>query len=302
MKPRDIALAVVIAAIWGFNFIAIKLGVTAVPPFFLTALRFMLAAFPALLFIARPKEGFGWVAGFGLVLGVGQFGFLFLAVRLGLPAGLTSLVMQAQAFWTMLFAWMMLREVPTVQQVWGAIVGFLGIAIIAYGRWSGSDLLPLLLCILAAAGWAAANIVSKMARPKDTLSFVIWSSLAVPLPMLVLSWIFEDHAQSLAALTSPSWQVVGSLLYLAFLSTLFGYGAWNYLFNHYPASTVAPYSMLVPLFGILGGALAFGERFDGYEIAGAVLIVAGLVTGNFGGRLAQALGIKKAEPAGSANS
>lgn len=301
MKPQHVALAVLIAAVWGFNFVAIKLGVSAVPPFFLTALRFILAAFPAVLFIARPKESFGWVAGFGFVLGVGQFGLLFLAVRLGLPAGLTSLVMQAQAFWTMLFAWVMLNEVPSHRQLWGAAIGFFGIAIIAYGRWSGSDLLPLILCLFAAAGWAAANIISKMARPKDTLSFVIWSSLAVPIPMLLLSWVFEDHAQSLAAITSPSAQVIGSLLYLAFLSTIFGYAAWNYLFNHYAASTVAPFSMLVPLFGILGAALAFGERFDGYEMVGAILIVGGLLVSNFGSRLLRLAQAKKAEPKGSAN-
>ena len=287
MKVQHVALAVLIAAIWGFNFVAIKLGVTAVPPFLLTALRFMLAAFPAMLFIPRPQENWRWVAGFGVVLGVGQFGFLFLAVRLGLPAGLTSLVMQAQAFWTMLFAWLMLKEVPLPRQLWGAVIGFGGIAIIAAGRWSGADFLPLILCLVAAAGWAAANIVSKMAKPKDTLSFVVWSSLAVPIPMLLLSWMFEDHSQIIAALTSPSLQVIGSLLYLAFLSTLFGYAAWNLLFNHYTASTVAPFSMLIPIFGIIGGIWAFGERFDRYEVVGAILIIGGLLVSNFGGRVPQ---------------
>ena len=282
MRPQHIALAVLIAAVWGFNFVAIKWGVTGVPPFFLTAARFALAAFPALLFIARPKENWRWVAGFGLVLGVGQFGFLFLAVRLGLPVGLTSLVMQAQAFWTMLFAWLVLNEVPSARQVWGAIIGFVGIPTIAIGRWTGPDLVPLLLCIIAAAGWAAANIISKKAKPKNTLSFVVWSSLAVPLPMLLMSWIFEDHAQIIAAVTSPTLQVVGSLVYLAFLSTLFGYAAWNYLFNHYAASTVAPFSLLVPLFGILGGIVVFAERFDMFEFAGAVFIIAGLLVSNFG--------------------
>ena len=297
MKLKHVALAVLIAAIWGLNFVAIKLGVTGVPPFFLTAARFMLAAFPALLFIARPQENWRWVAGFGLMLGVGQFGFLFLAVRLGLPVGLTSLVMQAQAFWTMVFAWIVLNEVPSTRQVWGAIIGFGGIATIALGRWSGPDLVPLLLCLIAAAGWAAANIISKKAKPKDTLSFVVWSSLAVPLPMLLLSWIFEDHAQIIAAVTAPTAQVVGSLVYLAFLSTLFGYAAWNYLFNHYAASTVAPFSLLIPLFGILGGILVFAERFDMFEFIGAVLIVGGLLVSN----LNLSSKMKKAEPKGSAN-
>ena len=297
MKPQHVALAVLIAAVWGFNFVAIKWGVTDVPPFFLTAARFALAAFPALLFIARPKENWRWVMGFGMVLGVGQFGFLFLAVRLGLPVGLTSLVMQAQAFWTMLFAWLVLNEIPLARQIWGAIIGLAGIATIALGRWTGPELLPLLLCVIAAAGWAAANIISKKAKPKDTLSFVVWSSLAVPLPMLMLSWIFEDHGQIMTAVTSPTLQVVGSLVYLAFLSTLFGYAAWNYLFNHYAASTVAPFSLLVPLFGILGGIVVFGERFDMFDCVGAIFIVGGLLVSNFD--FGQK--VKKAEPKGSAN-
>ena len=285
MRPAHLALSVLIALIWGLNFIAIKLGVEAAPPFFLTAARFLLAAVPAVFFIARPKESFSWVAGFGLMLGVGQFGFLFLAVRLGLPAGLTSLVMQLQAFFTIFFAWAIIGEIPKPQQIVGSAIAFVGIGVIAYGRWTGSEVLPLLLCILAAAGWAASNIITKMARPRNTLSFVIWSSLAVPIPMLILSYFFEDHAQVIAAVTQPTMTLIISLLYLAFLSTVFGYAAWNYLFNHYSASTVAPFSLLVPLFGVLGAAVAFGERFDNYEVMGAVLIVVGLLINTFGGKL-----------------
>ena len=290
MKPLHIALAVLIAAVWGFNFIAIKLGVTGVPPFFFTAARFMLAAFPAILFVPRPQESWRSVAAFGLVLGVGQFGFLFLAVRLGLPAGLTSVVLQLQAAFTMLFAWAVLREIPQRRQLWGAAIAFCGMGVIALSRWAGSDALPLILSVIAAAGWAAANIITKKAKPQNTLSFVIWSCLWVPIPMLMLSWIFEDHAQILSAIAAPTTSVVVSLCYIAFLSTVFGYGAWNYLIRLYPASTVAPFSLLVPLFGVVGGMVAFGERFDSYEIAGAALIIAGLIYSNFGPQK------KRAEP------
>ena len=282
MKPIHVALAVLIAAVWGFNFIAIKFGVTAAPPFFLTGARFLLAAIPAVFFVAKPREHFGWVMAFGLVLGVGQFGFLFLAVRMGLPVGLTSLVMQTQAFFTMFFAWALMGEAPVARQTWGAVIAFVGIAVIAYARWSGPDAVPLLLCLAAAAGWAMANIISKKARPANTLSFVIWSSLAVPVPMFALSYIFEDHAQSWAIITHPTLQVVLSLLYLAFLSTLFGYAAWNHLFNHYSAATIAPFSLLIPIFGILGGAVVFGERFDIYAIVGGALIILGLIYSNYG--------------------
>ncbi|MBG1231867.1 EamA family transporter [Aestuariivirga litoralis] len=299
MKPAHLALAILIAAIWGFNFIPIKLAVNEVPPFMLTALRFFFAAIPAIFFIPRPKESFSWVAAFGLMLGIGQFGFLFLAIKLGLPAGLTSLVMQLQAFFTIFFAWMIMNEVPKPQQTVGSLVAFAGMGAIAFDRWTGSQVLPLLLCITAAAGWAAANIISKMIRPQNTTSFVIWSGLAVPIPMLILSWFFEDHAQALAVFTHPSLTVVLSLLYLVVLSTIFGYAGWNYLFNHYTASTVAPFSLLIPLFGVLSAAVVFGERFDSFEIAGAVLIVLGLLVSNFGQKLWPKA--KLAEPESSAS-
>ncbi len=299
MKPVHILLAVMIAMVWGINFVFIKLGVSAVPPFLLTGLRFLFSAFPAVLFVQRPKESWVQLASFGIMLSVGQFGFLFLAVRLGLPAGLTSIVMQVQAFYTILFAWFVLSEIPKPIQLWGAAIAFLGIGVIGYERWAGPDAVPLILCLIAAAGWAAANIIAKAAKPANALSFIVWSSLFAPIPLFVLSALFEDHAQSVQAIIHPSLIVVISLVYLVVLSTIFGFGTWNALLARYPASTVAPFSLLVPLFGIASGAVVFGERFDAYEIVGAILIIGGLVFSNFGPRLLFAK--KEAEPKGSAN-
>ncbi len=282
MKLRHVLLAIAIAAIWGFNFVAIKVGVAAVPPFLLTGLRFLISALPAVFFMARPKLPWRFIIGFGFVLGVGQFGFLFLAVKLGLPASLASLVMQLQAPFTMLFAWLALKEIPLQRQLIGAAIAFAGMAVIAYERWAGPDALPLLLCVVASMGWAGANIIAKQAKPENTLAFVVWSSLVPPLPMFLLSFIFEDHAAVAQALLHPSLLAVASVLFLAYASTLFGYGAWNFLFKHYPAGTVAPFSLLVPLFGILSGVLLLGETFDGYEISGAALVIFGLLAANFG--------------------
>jgi O-acetylserine/cysteine efflux transporter len=280
MKPRHLLLALAIAAIWGFNFVVIKTGVATVPPFLLTGLRFLFSAVPALFFIKAPNVRLHYLLGFGLMLGVGQFGFLFLAMKLGLAAGIASLVMQLQAPFTMFFAWILLRERPRARQLWGATVAFVGMGIIAYERWAGPDALPLLLCLVASAGWGAANIIAKQAKPESTLSFVIWSSLVPPLPMFALSYVFEDHAQVMQALLHPTAMAVASLLFLAYASTLFGYGAWNFLLKHYPASTVAPFSLLVPLFGIVSGVIVFAERFDTYEITGAALVVMGLLIAN----------------------
>ena len=296
MKGQHLLLAIAIAAIWGFNFVVIKVGVGAVPPFLLTGLRFLFAAIPAIFFITRPKESFANVAAYGIVLGVGQFGFLFLAVKLGLSASLASLVMQLQAFFTMLFAWAVLREIPKWFQISGAVVAFSGIGLIAYERWSGPDILPLFLCVIAAAGWAAANIITKRAKPQNTLSFVVWSSLVAPLPLFLLSGLFDNHAQSIAALSHPTSIAMVSIVYLALLSTLFGYAAWNHLLNLYSTSVVAPFSLLVPIFGIVSGVLVLGEIFDIWEMIGAALVMAGLLFSNFGQRLFSNSQLKKAEP------
>ena len=296
MSPRHIALAVLIAAIWGFNFVVIKVGVAAVPPFMLLVLRFFFAAFPIIFFIARPRVSATWLAAYGLMLALGQFGFMFMAVKLGLPASLTSLVLQLQAFFTMFFAWMMFREVPRWYQGIGAAIAFSGIGFIAAQRWNGPDVLPLLLCVIAAAGWGASNIIAKMAKLQNAFSFTVWSSLWSPLPLLALSLMFEDHAQTAAALIHPTLISVASVVYLAALSTLFGYGAWNFLLTKYNAGTVAPFSLLVPIFGIISGVWVLGESFDRFEVAGALLVIAGLLTSSFGGLLQK----KKAELKGSA--
>src|SRR5450631_1114993 len=151
MKPQHILLAVVIAAIWGFNFVIIKVGVAAVPPFLLTGLRFLLAAIPALIFIPRPTVSWKYLVGFGLMLSIGQFAFLFMAVYLGMSASLASLVLQLQAFFTMFFAVFALTEFPKPVQLLGAAVAFAGIGLIAFKRWSGPDALPLILCVIGAA-------------------------------------------------------------------------------------------------------------------------------------------------------
>ena len=297
MSPRHIALAVLIAAIWGFNFVIIKVGVDAVPPFMLLALRFFFAAVPAIFIIARPKVGFSYLAAYGLMLALGQFGFMFMAVKMGLPAGLTSLVLQLQAFFTMFFAWLVFADVPKWFQIIGAVIAFAGIALIAAVRWSGTEFLPLMLCVIAAAGWGASNIIAKAAKPQNALSFTVWSSLWSPLPLLALSWMFEDHAQTQAALAHPTLIAVVAVIYLAALSTIFGYGAWNFLLTKYSAGTVAPFSLLVPIFGILSGVLVLGESFDRFEIAGALLVIAGLIFSNFGGALLNMASAKKmAEP------
>lgn len=289
MSLRDVLLALVVVAIWGFNFVVMKVGLASVPPLLLMALRFLVAAVPAVFFLKKPDCAWRWIVGFGLVLGVAKFSLLIVGLKLGMPAGLSSLVLQVQAFFTMGFAMVLLADRPLPVQVGGAVVAALGIAVIASGRLEGASLGPLLLVIAAAACWGLANIIAKKAGRIDMLAFVVWSSLFAPLPLFALSLVFEGPEAVWTALTNLTPLGIGSVLFQAGPTTLFGFAVWNGLLGRLPVSTVAPFSLLVPVFGLTSGWLFLGEAIGPRETIGAVLVIAGLVINVFGPRLAARL-------------
>lgn len=287
MKPLDTLAAVVAAIVWGLTFIAIKYGVEEAPPFLLTALRFAFAAFPLVLFIKPPAAPFRLVALYGALIGVGQFGLLFVAVRMGMPVGLASLVIQIQVYFTVLFAVVAFGERPTRAQLVGAGVALAGMAVIGWARWANASLIPFALTLAAALCWGAGNAVGKRIGRVDPLGFVAWSSLIAPAPMLALSYAVEP-ARTLSALTHPSLTLALSVAGLAYGGTLFSYGLWSRLLARYPASAVAPFALLVPVAGMGAAALLFGERGDAAEWVGALVLMAGLAINVLGGRLAGA--------------
>ena len=283
MKPHDIVVAVSVAVVWGLTFIAIKVGVAETSPLMLSALRFVFASFPAVLFVAPPKAPAWKVALYGLLLGVGQFGLLFIAIHAGFPVGLASLVVQAQAFFTVALAWLLLAEYPQRTQILGGLVAFAGIAVIGSTRLAGASLLPFVLVVGASFFWGSANVLAKTAGKVDMLAFTVWSSLAVPLPLLALS-LALDGTGPLIALAHPSWRLVASVLVVAYAGTLFGFGLWARLLAHYSAATVAPFALLVPVVGMVAGVVVFDEPVSPVELAGGVLVMAGLALNVFGGR------------------
>lgn len=291
MSPRDVLLALLVVAIWGFNFVVIKVGLATVPPLLMTAARFFLAAVPAVFFVARPACAWRWVVGFGLVLGVAKFSALLIAMKIGMPAGLSSLVLQTQAFFTMAFAVVFLRERPLPVQIAGAVVAFLGVAVIALARsgGAGAGLGPLLLVLVAAACWGLANIVAKKAGRVNMLAFVVWSSLVAPLPLLALSLIFEGPQAIATAVRDMTPLAFGTILFQAWPTTLLGFGIWTALLSRLPVATVAPFSLLVPVAGIASAAWVLGEPLGAREIAGSALVFVGLLANVFGPRLAARL-------------
>ncbi|WP_332700556.1 EamA family transporter [Devosia sp.] len=284
MPLRDLLLALGVVLVWGLNFVAIKWGVDEISPFLLTALRYLGCALPAVFFIRRPAVGWPILIVYGLTVGVLQFSFLFTAMRLGMPAGLASLVMQMQVFFTLGLAMLFLDERPTVPQLAGAGIALVGLVTIGAEHIGGAVLLPLLMTLVAAGFWAISNIVTKRAGKVDMFAFVIWGSLVPPLPMLALSLLFEGP-QALAALASISPQAIFSVLFIAYGSTLLGYGAWAVLLGRHPAGLVAPFTLLVPVVGFAAAFVLLGEMVTPLEIAGSLLILAGLGLNVFGPRL-----------------
>ena len=278
-------LAVLVTIIWGLSFVVIKLGVGSTPPLLLAALRFLFAALPAAFFIPPPKTGWRSVVGYGVFLGVAQFGLLFAALAFGMPASLASLVMQAQVFFTILFAALLMGERPGPHQVLGGIVGFLGLALIAVPRLSGSGAGPFLMTVAAAASWGVANIISKRAGRVDMLAFIVWSSLVAPLPLLGLSVWLDGPGRVMDALMGANLGTVLAVAYLAYPTTVFAFAVWAHLLSRHPAATVTPFALLVPVAGTIGSALILGEAMRPIEAVGGAVIVAGLALNVFGLRL-----------------
>jgi O-acetylserine/cysteine efflux transporter len=284
MPLRHIALALLVVAIWGFNFVIIKLSVEALPPILAAGLRFVAAALPAVLFIRPPKAAWWLVVAFGLSLGFALYGFLNLALAWGMSAGLSSLVLQTQAFFTMALAFVLLGERPTRFQVIGAVIAFGGIGVIALERLSATALLPLGMTLMAALSWGLANVLTRKAGRVNALAFTVWGSLAAPLPLIGLSLLVEGPEVVLAALAGFGWQEAGLIAFLAYPATLLGGAIWSWLLGRHPASTVAPFTLLVPITGLLSGYLVLGETVTPIEIGGAVLVIAGLVVTVWRGR------------------
>lgn len=281
---------IAVTAIWGFNFVVIKVGTDHVPPLLLAALRFFFVGIPAIAIVPRPAASALLVAAYGLFLGVGEFGLLFAAIKLGAPAGLSSLILQVQAFFTALLAVPLLNERLRWTSAGGLILGGLGLALIGWsddrpGAWGGHFLLALSMLLGAGLMWAIANVLARRIGNVGGLSLVVWSSLASPVPLLLLSWSVEGAAAMSSALRALSWSAVGALAYLVVLSTWVGYGAWNHLIAKHGAARIAPFSMLVPIFGVSSGALCLGESFTAWHAAAAVLVLLGLSLHAFGPRL-----------------
>jgi O-acetylserine/cysteine efflux transporter len=277
MTRRHVVLAVTIALVWGVNFVVIDEGLKVFPPLLFVALRYTIVAFPAIIFVGRPRVHARYVVAVGTFSGALQFGLLFVSLSAGLPPGLASLVIQLQVVFTIAIAAAVLGERPHRRQLLGALVALGGVAVIAATRTSVAlPLGALVLCIGGAASWGIGNVITRVARPPDAVAFLVWISLVPPLPLLLLSLALEGPRRIGHAATSLTVSAVLSLLFVGLVATGFAYGSWTYLLRRYPASSVAPFALIVPVAGVASAALFVHETPSAGEIAGAALVIAGL--------------------------
>lgn len=294
MSRRDLALAFLVVTIWGANFTVIKLGLEGIPPMLLIVLRYIFAALPAIAFVKRPVIGWKYCAAYGLTVGVGQFGCLFYSMEIGMPAGVASIILQSQAFFTPLIAAVLLKEKLHKRQVIGLFIASLGLYCIG-GSLSGNSVsaIPLgalILIVCAAAFWGLSNIIVRYAANQsaargenlDMLSLVIWSSIVPPIPLLGIAFTLDTPQTLLAAIKNLNALSVFAVLFLAYCATLFCFGTWNILLSRYPAGMVAPLSLLVPVSGLITAQIVLNEHLSAIQWLGSLLILIGLIVSNVG--------------------
>ena len=277
MPFSHLLLALAVVFVWGTNFVVIRWGLDGgMPPFLFATLRFALSALPWLLFIPRPAVSWSKLAWFGVLLGVGQFGLLYLAMQGHISPGLASLVIQLQVFFTIGLSLLLLQERVRGFQVVGLLMALGGLALIALNLGAHVTGVGLGLVLAAAFFWACANLVVKSSGRVNMLHFVVWSSVFAVPPLLALSLVFEGTAAIGHALQAASAATWATVLWQALGNSLFGYGAWNWLLSRHPAATVTPMALLVPLFGMGASALLLGEAMPTWKLGACALVLGGL--------------------------
>ncbi|MGL4306321.1 MAG: EamA family transporter [Mycobacteriaceae bacterium] len=284
MTSRDKALAVTVAVLWGLNFLPLRFGLNHFPPLFFVSLRFLVIAIPVVIFIRRPTVPTRWLLLYGLGFGIIQFAFLFTAMHLGMPTGLASLVLQTSAPFTVLLGGVLLHEKISGPQILGIILATSGIALIGWEQAQlAKTIFPVLLTLVGALGWAFGNLGNRLAKPidrADSLRLTLWMTAIPPIPMLILSLLIEGPQrdwESITTIFSPSgWAALASLIYIVLFGTIAGSGLWTMLMSRYPASQVAPFSLLVPVVGIGTSWMFLGEKPDIWGLLGTGVVILGV--------------------------
>ncbi|MBI2746678.1 MAG: EamA family transporter [Burkholderiales bacterium] len=289
LSTGDLLRVLGVVVIWGLNFVVMKMGLQSLSPMLLGALRFTAASLPFLLFVPRPNLPWTYVVAYGLAQGVGQFGLLFLGLKLGMTAGMASVVIQTQALFSLLMAVMLLGERARLSQWLGLCISLVGLFMIASAHGEGAQQMTLagfVLTLGAAFMWAVSNLVARKAAQAghyDAFPFIVWSSLVPILPFFALSWWVDGPQQMGAQLLAFDGKALFAVLYLALLATLLAYSLWTRLLQRHPAGRVTPFSLLVPVVGLVAAMALLGEQPSALQWAGTVAVLCGMLVNQMGG-------------------
>ena len=299
---KDFGVVLVVITLWGLNFIAMKFGLTGFPPLFLVGVRFLFVFFPACLWIKRPQVPLKYLFWYSFFLGVGQYSFMFTALMMGMPAGIASVLLQSQVIFSLILAAILLNERITPIQIIGIIISVFGVLFLGgvFDAETTLPLLPFMLMILAAISFGTSNVRYRMivdynnlrGETTNSLQVLVWSSLFVPIPMFIISLILETPQVVFPAIRNLQAPALISLLYMVVLSTLVAYGLWGSLIGKYSSSKIAPFSLLVPLVGVLSAYLVLGESMSQRQILGIIITVSGLVFTNLGSLILKKIGVQ----------
>jgi O-acetylserine/cysteine efflux transporter len=279
MSPFHITLAVLLAVLWGFVFVVMRDLLDTLPPLLMSTLRVVAAGAPVLVLLRLPRTPFYWVLLLGATQGVIQMSLLLFGMQFGMPAGLAALVLQMQVLFTTVLAFMFLGERPGWGQYAGIAISLAGMIVIALTMPGGATLIGFGIVVLAALTWASSNIVVKLAGTDDVMHLVAWAHVIGILPLLALSYIFEGQNEIFVILARITWFGVGEIIFMGLISTFGGFALWSYLMRKNSASAVAPFSLIIPIAGMISTALILGEELSPMRMAGAGIVLVGLVFG-----------------------
>jgi O-acetylserine/cysteine efflux transporter len=275
MSAVHVGLALLVAVIWGVAFVATRIGLDSFSAPQLTAVRFLVASVPVVL-VPRPRIGWAPFVAIGLALYTGQFLFQFFGIASGMPPGLASVIVQTQAFFTVIFAALALREMPTRREISGVAAAAAGVLVIAVTLGRDTTLASFLLTLTAAVSWGVGNVLIKRVGRVETLHLMIWLAIVPPLPALAVSVVLDGPLALVSAIGRASWPSIAAAIYLGLVATVLAYAVWGDLLRRYSAAMVAPFALLVPFVGAASSRVVFGERFGVVRLAGMALVLAGL--------------------------
>ncbi len=279
MLKKHLSLAVLVTLVWGVNFPITKLGLRAIDPFVLTGIRFALAALPLVFFIKRPAVKFSYVVAYGIIFGLGMWGVINYGIQVGVSPGIASLIIQLSVFFTMGWGFLLFKEKIRGAQMIGAVLALIGLAGIISTQEGNHAVLGVMLIVLSAVAWSIGNVIIKKSGVKEIFSFMVWASLIPPIPLFLTAWLMHGSAAFEGLQASLDLTAVLSILFQVYLATHFAYWGWNSLLKLYPVSTVAPLSLLIPVFGIASSMLILDERISTPNLISIGIIIAGLAVG-----------------------